>query len=267
MAAMSSLRSHIKVSDDLSDVLIAKPKTAIIKGIGPLIIAVQMSCQSALILTEHKQYRDALVAARTIFLTVVTVCFMCAEGEATAQRAFRHAGQKAYRDLDQHATVNGISLFQRWEGNSEIPQEHKAALKDAVEEFTSGKGREKNWTDESLAKQLDSIARKYGDRLAGFLAFARLFIHRHASEIAHGSLFSMWWYLGFTVPGEYAQVSGDFELITRDKAVNALFILNFCVYTMIAVVSKEYSQEQFERRSDAILRELITIFTPGRRNK
>jgi hypothetical protein len=191
---------------------------------------------------------------------------MCAsyvlEGQHMAERAGRHVIQKAFRDLNARTTINNLTMFMKWDGALEL--DRFPEVKAAIKEFTSKKGKEKNWSEETLAGQLNSVAKKYGDRIGGFLAFTRLFMHRNASEIAHGSLFSIWWYLGFTVPGEYPVVSEDFELITRDKAALALFVLNFCVYTMIAVVSKEHSQVQFERRSDAVLREMLMIFDPKR---
>ena len=132
-----------------------------------------------------------------------------------------------------------------------------------LKNFTTKAGKEKRaWTDENTEQQLGAVVKKYGGRLGGFLAFGLLTIYRHASEIAHGTLFSMWWKLGFTNPGEWPESSQDLDANVRDKAVLAIFTLNFCLYALIAVVSNEYRLRALEGESARVLQELLAVFRP-----
>ena len=89
-AVLSALRNQSRILDKLTDSLLLEPQTEITKAIGPLIVATHGSCESTILLSKHAKFADALVTARTVLTTAINICFICAKGEAAAERAVRH---------------------------------------------------------------------------------------------------------------------------------------------------------------------------------
>ena len=82
----------------------------------PLLYSIKDSCDSISFLAERGKTRDCFVLARTVFETIVNVCFISAKGDEGAERAKRHAVQKSYRDLQRELNINGQKLTVAWSG-------------------------------------------------------------------------------------------------------------------------------------------------------
>jgi hypothetical protein len=256
--ALSGLRGQLDTLEKLFESIIATGEplrgNAVMRAVLPLLVNLSSSCDSVVTLARIPHYGDAWVAARTAFLTIINICFIAAKGEAAADRAWRHAYQKGYRDLDRTVSINDIRWLLRWEGKGAIDLNQMPELKHAIEEFSTKSGKEKTaWTEEALDEQIAAIDKKFGGELATRLAFGRLVIYRHASEFAHGTLFSWLWQLGFTTPGGEPKLSSDFEDTPRDNALIALVALSVCVQAAIEIVSKVVSNTEFPKQSRQML--------------
>jgi hypothetical protein len=202
-----------------------------------MIYAISDSCDTLGVLVQNGRIRDAFVTGRTIYLTIVNACFMCAEGDTSAERALRHAQQKAYRDLHREAKVNERRFELRYLGTvSPDP-----SLLKAVQEFTGSRGQEvREWTSESVTGQLERIDSKYGGILADVLMLGFILIYRHSSEIAHGTLFGTLWSLGVTEPRKTL----DYSKAASDHAVGTLgsllYLLNSRIFTLVDILAKEF---------------------------
>jgi len=210
------------------------------------------SCRSVRVLIQHGSFRDTFVAARTAFLTLVNVCFICAEGEQTAERAFRHAAQRAFKNLDRTEKAGEIRVSVKFSGVPDLKSNPELA--EMVREFEHSRGG--NWTDKTLSKQLAAIEQKYGARITSFLLFGVDAIHRQASEIAHGTVYSVMWHFGMFAPG--SQGAPDQRAIFRqEQLITLLFVLNLCLHAGIVVVTREFSLLSEREETDSIVRELL----------
>ncbi len=200
------------------------------------------SSQTLVILTEHQRSRDAMVVARTAFENIVNICFMCAQGEPIAEQALRHAMQRSYRELlKREIKIKGLTASVQFTGKAE-PSE---GLKDALAEFTRKDGRERrNWTDKSISDRIQIIHDKYGGTIGQTLLMTLLAIYRDASEVAHGTLFSVMWALGVTGSNlreeqiQKAERRMDLEL---ERSGFLLFLIINCLWASTRVLAQEFA--------------------------
>jgi hypothetical protein len=232
-AMLSGSRKHIVLLANVIDRMCADKLTDLGSVISTMFASVTDSCGSLLLLSEHRKFRDCLVTARTIYLTIVNICFICAKGKIAADRAIRHANQKAYRDFNRELSINDNRMTIRATGIVDLDQ--LPELKAAMAEFTSRKGRERRaWSEENLEQQLETIDRKYGKKVSMMLLFGFTF-YRHASEVAHGTLFGTLWALG-TFAG---QPPKDLVSYERGHLLTILLRLACCLTALISVVERE----------------------------
>lgn len=156
----------------------------------------------------QKKLRDSYVIVRVIYETSLNACFILTAPDTLALRASRHAKQKALRNVIRAIEVAGETIFKvQIESAEEILQhpEHRKWL----EEFTTKSGREiSSWTPENVPQRLDAIYRKFGPADSRGLMFG-LLLYRHASEIAHGTLFGTLFSWGAMELGTPLNSSGD----------------------------------------------------------
>lgn len=160
----------------------------------------------------------------------MNVCYICAEGEAAAARAERHAEQKAVRDLDRESSVGGQTIRLRSAAREAL--RFPGELAESIDEFTARSGREKGWTDLSVDARCERVGQVLGDKVLTPLHWARFAVYRHSSEILHGTFFSAVFFLGLTDP-KGAPTSRD-DLLDRISGQH-LMILMAAVLSLVAV--------------------------------
>ena len=176
------------------------------------------------------QSRDCFSICRSIVELAVNVCYICAEGDAAAQRAERHAQQKAVRDLDRESSVGGQTIRLRHLATQsfDVPAE----LTKSMDEFTSRAGREKGWTDLSVDARCERVGEILGAKVLTPLHWARFAVYRHSSEILHGTFFSAIFFMGLTDPkGAPASLDQWIERIAGQH----LMVLMSAVLALVAV--------------------------------
>jgi len=246
----------VRLGNELAD-----EKEALASSVLSLMMpAIADSCGSLAFLIPNHRFRDAFVTGRTIYLTILNGCFICSQGNQRAERALRHASQKAYRDLRREFKLNDQTIVL---GAMSMPDsDSDPRLSAALREYTGRKGREiTQWTPESVADQLGKIDSKYGGKVGAMLALAMMVIYRHASEVAHGTLFGVLWSIGAT-----DKKASSIEEFTenRDRHWSSslamlLFSLNVSVWALFKIVAKEFpSRHPLYEESDVLLRELIS---------
>ena len=137
----------------------------------------------------------------------VNISFIMARGKEAAERADRHAQVKAYRDLRREWDSGGWQMSVGY--SATLPAEEVTRLDTMAVEFTSPKGREKDWTPETLKQRLDAIAAVFPRTAMISLDASAFNIYRHASEVVHGSYYSALYFWGLTSPGRSAPRSKD----------------------------------------------------------
>lgn len=167
----------------------------------PLLNTIRDSAESLLVLSQYMKLRDCYVISRTIFETTLNTLHILTGHEDIVDRAHKHALQKSVRDLDRVLELNelGIQI-----GNKlDIQIDSFPEIKEAIEDYTSKSGREiTKWTPESIVKRIEIIEEKFGRSVAHILNIAFFAIYRHASEIAHGTVFGALFSIGkYQPPG------------------------------------------------------------------
>jgi hypothetical protein len=200
-----------------------------------MVYVLVQTCESIVLLSEKGYSRDSYILARTLFESIVNVCFICAQGEAAANRAIRHAKQKSYRDLKRELVINERVFTLEWLAHVDI--EKDLDLKDALGEFTSKKGREiTDWTPETLLEQVKIVDAHYGEEVGVRLQFAFAMIYRHASEYIHGTFFGALHAFGLTDP---ISPHEDVEAKRRSDLNSLLLMLTTAIIGMTVTISKE----------------------------
>ena len=224
---------------DLLAQMVGETDNACVPVLSFMVSGIYDSCGTLWHLVPNGRFRDAFVTGRTIFLTVLNACFICAQGKRSAERALRHAKQKAYRDMNRELRINDLSVVLACSDRAPI----NADLDAAIREFTDRRGQEvKQWTPESVNRQIEIIENKYGKRVGALLILAMLSTYRHASEIAHGTLFGTLWTYGLTesAPTSTAELTEGRVNLWNSALYALLYTLNTAIMCLFEITSKEF---------------------------
>jgi hypothetical protein len=162
-----------------------------------LLFSIFDSCKSLLILIPQYQVRDSYLTARTIFELTLNIGYLSAEGKPALEKAQKHMQQKAYRDLERELSIESMNVSVKTLGLENL--KISAELRQALDEYTTQKGHEvRAWTGENAFRKIEIISGKYGQRVKDILNIGLFNIYRHSSEIAHGTLFGLFYIIGGT---------------------------------------------------------------------
>lgn len=224
-----------------------------------MIQGVGSSCHTVYVLSDGNELhvRDCFTVARSIVEGIINVCFILAKGDIAAQRATDHAMQKSFRDLQREVTSQ--NTFVRLEHRGRPDPSAIEGLEKALAQWTNKKGREiSTWTPESLVERINVVGEKFGKEVERNLVYAFFGIYRHASEIAHGTLFGSLFFFGAT-----QGIDKDLEQVRFAIASHLFGILDAIVTgnaALITTVGKAYAAEAlFGSEIDNLFRELTEI--------
>ncbi len=217
----------------------------------PLFYSIIDSSETISFLTEKGKLRDVYIIARTVFETTVNTCFICSKGDTAALKAKRHAQQKTYRDYERELEINSKKLKFKWKGKDYLSITDE--LKSALQEFTTKSGKEvSSWTPETVKDRIQIIAKKYGDDVGARLQFGLFSIYRHASEIAHGTLFGALFILGYTDPKSPTS-SDDLRIRQLEYLSIILLMLGLSLSALLFVVEGEMGTDELTKVSTELL--------------
>jgi hypothetical protein len=188
--------------------------------------------------------RDCFPIARSAVETLINAGYVLAGGEQLAEKSIRHTQQKSYRDLEKKV---GRGEYRIHITAAPLPAiDDQAALKNALEEFTNARGREKNWTDDSVSMRIEKIAQALGVIPAtGFLG-AYALVYADGSEIIHGSLFGIQlFYRGRAKPPENVD---DFRALTAQHLEGILFAVFLALNSYLRAFCMLQQFKTFDKR-------------------
>lgn len=250
-----ALREHIRLLDALIAVLVEHESASSLRAeakllpksiasvLTPMLQAAGSSSNTLASLSKAPglHTRDCYSIARSIIETAINACFIIAEGEPAAERAARHALQKSYRDLKRESVVGDSVIRLVYGGVPDVTD--IAGLREDMDEFTSGAGREKGWTDLSVNDRISRTGAVLGPSIATSLHWARFAVYRHSSEILHGTLFGALYFLGLTLPRRPESLAEFTESVGRQH----MMILLACVLALSGVVASFHVAYGFAR--------------------
>lgn len=227
------------VADKLLADVISRTKATDSSRVGvlyPFLDSVQESASSLRILATRQALRDSYVIARVIYETAINACFLLTKPVELSARANVHAKQKTLRNLVRRIEIAGTSLFEfKFDGADELMQE--PAHKQWLDEFTSKSGREiTSWTPENVQQRLEAVHQTFGAEVTRGLAFG-LLLYRHASEIAHGTLYGTLFSWGAAEPNRPLKSPSDLGIFRRAELRHLLKLVCFTLESLIRVSS------------------------------
>lgn len=209
----------------------------------PMLDAACGSTATLISLAEPHNIRDGYVIARVVYETLVNCCFIVSKGDDAAERAWRHARQKALRDLDRTIAIAGREAMKvRWSGVEQALAEPRN--QELLAEFTSRSGREITaWTPENVKERLEAVYERFGEQRTKGMLFG-LLLYRHASEIAHGTLYGALFILGATDPKGAPKSIQALHDYRTDHSRMLLMLTGFGIESSIQVLAPEVQAER-----------------------
>lgn len=162
----------------------------------PLFSSIIEDAISLDILASNSRLNQSYIISRALLERVINFCYLLYASDEEYSSFVDYTKNKAARSLSRKIETNGtrkVSL-EFSGGNFELPQDYK----DAVERFTSERGREiPRWTKLSVDKRADFLDKKTGKNLLLHI----LMIYSDASEALHGTIYGSLFHLGVYNPG------------------------------------------------------------------
>ena len=207
------------------------------------------------LLAREEKMRDTYVLSRTSYETMLNACYMMAEGDEAAERAYKHVLQKSWRDLDRELVINDTAVYIRH--SAQVDPSEDPDLHDAIDEFTTKRGREiTSWTPQSLKDRIEKVGLKYGKDAVTGLQFGLLAIYRHASDISHGTLFGSMFAVGITQPCGPPKSPSELVQYQRSNLCMLLTMLGGVIDSLLRILGQELDRTDFVDRSNRAVADL-----------
>jgi hypothetical protein len=153
-----------------------------------ILASLRASMGSALLLASqpHQEMhgKDLLPIARGIIEGCINTAYIMASGRDVAQKALEHSIYKGFRNTDKTFGSDSLKMSIK-----RIPgiQPSDELLK-VIDQFTSKKGRSKNWTNHSVPERIAVIENSFKTSIATAFLTSYATIYGEASEVIHGSV-------------------------------------------------------------------------------
>lgn len=215
----------------------------------PFLDSAYESLESLGVLVEQHKLRDAYVISRVVYETSLNACFLITDPQVLALRAYTHAKQKALRSLVRAIEISGEKIFQfKPEGVEALMQHPKH--KEWLDEFTSKSGREvTSWTPENISQRLEAVYLKFGANTTRGLAFG-LLLYRHASEIAHGTLFGTLYSWGAMEVGKPLSNPGEMGEFRKKELCHIMKLTSFSLESVIRIIGTQLGVEDLSEAAE-----------------
>ncbi|MBV1838456.1 hypothetical protein KUA11_14725 [Acetobacter estunensis] len=111
-----------------------------------------------------------------------------------------------------------------------------------MDEFTSKSGREiASWTPENVYARLKVIYLQFGDSITRGLVFGML-LYRHASEIAHGTLYGILYSWGAMEINRSPNTPDDIAMFRRLELRHILRLISYSLESFVRIFSVKFDQ-------------------------
>jgi Family of unknown function (DUF5677) len=213
---------HLLNEDECGRAPLPSGEPDINRVIKALMHMIGISAHSLLKLTDEVGLgaKDGYPLARAIIEGAVNIAYLMANDPEVSRKAQRHAEVRAFRDLSRQEVIGGWTINAGYRGL--IPSDEVKRLEAMAAEFTTTKGREKDWTDLSVRQRLDAAALVFKSTALLSLNVSVFNIYRHASEVMHGSYYGALMIWGLTVPGPPKTERDAFRLVFVDHQFSVL---------------------------------------------
>lgn len=165
--------------------------------IHPLYSSIIEDCISIRLLGQNGRLNQAYILARAFLERMINYCFLQLAPDDEYENYIDYSKNKAGRRLSRSIEVYGEvkAKLEYRKGEYELPSD----IREAIEKFTSEKGREKTrWTKLGLPERAAVLEKETGK---SGLFMHLLSIYGDASEAIHGTLYGALFHFGVYDPG------------------------------------------------------------------
>ena len=250
---------HLLNEDECGRAPLPAGEPDINRVIKALMHMIGISAHSLLKLTDEVGLgaKDGYPLARTIIEGAINVAYLMANGPEISRKAQRHAEVRAFRDLSRQEWIGGWTIKAGYRG--QIPADEVQRLQAMTAEFTTAKGREKDWTDLSVRQRLDAAAAVFKNTALLSLNVSVFNIYRHASEVMHGSYYGALMIWGLTVPGPPKTERDAFRLVFVDHQFSALMSAIFAFASVVECFGQYAGVPSLKVGVDEVLERLAKL--------
>lgn len=200
--------------------------------------------------------RDCYSIARSVVELAANICYVVASGPEAADRASRHARQKAFRDMARESKVGSTVIKLNFQGAPDPSTID--GLEEEIEEFTSRGGREKGWIDGSIDDRIAAVE-ELSPRAMTALHWARFAIYRHSSEVLHGTYFSALHFFGLTTPSGGPRSQEEMQEALGQHHMLVLMAATLALSAVVQSFHAAYGFRAAQDRDDALMQALRSI--------
>ena len=201
--------------------------------------------------------KDGYPLARSIIEGAVNSAYLMASEPDVARKARRHAEVRAFQDMTRNIELGPVAFRVGYE--SHLPAAEKQRLEEMASEFTTSKGRPKDWTDLKLNQRLDVVASVFPKTALISLGASYFNIYRHASEVVHGSYYGALMIWGTTAPNNLPITRDDFRLIFLDHQFSTLVSAIFAFSGLVECFSAYAKIPRFKTTANDSLEQLARL--------
>jgi len=230
----------------------------------PLLFSIHHTGISISVLSRHLHINECYILARSFLERLIIYIYLFSCDESEYSRYISYTKQKGYRVLNRSFVAGDSEVRLKWSGIIDLEKEPD--LKEAVNTFTSEKGKPKTrWTSQSLSKMIQSIASR-GKLEIGYMMLAILWIYEDASEALHGTLYGSTFHIG-TFIGKIPSSKEELKK-TWNEQFSALFLaLGTCMHTLIQSFHKVANVDDILSNSKDNLRTISIAMKEMRGNQ
>lgn len=215
----------------------------VVKAAIKILASIRSSTSTVLLLasqpTKEMYGKDTLPIARSIIEGSINTAYIMASGREVALRAIEHSVFKGFKNTDQCYGKGDLKF-----NIKKIPEitPSKELLR-LIDQFTSKKGRAKNWTDHSVPERIAIIENSFKTSVAAALLTAYSTIYTSASEVVHGSVTGAEIGNGTIAFSNYPRTDMDHENVQRAHVQGSLLS---CFISIQGVLEAFCSYSGFE---------------------
>lgn len=227
-----------------------------IKSLYHLLMSIYITGNAINLLALNNFLSESYMLARALLEKLINYMYVLVCEEDEYQKYLNYTKQKGYRILNRSFIVGDQKAELKWSGSVNL--DDNPELRDAVNQFTSGKGKAiTRWTSLSLSERLAIIRDKGKIKIEG-LMLSTLGIYDDASEALHGTLYGSAFHFGF-FEGNIPRKVEDLAETYRNRLLSLFFALGTSIASLFEVVSYVYPIEKSKdiaKQSQTHLREL-----------
>lgn len=230
----------------------------------PLLFSIHHTGISISLLSSHLHINECYILARSFLERLIIYIYLYSCDESEYSRYISYTKQKGYRVLNRSFVAGDSEVRLKWSGIIDLEKEQD--LKEAVNTFTSEKGKPKTrWTSQSLSKMIQSIESR-GKLEIGYMMLAILWIYEDASEALHGTLYGSTFHIG-TFIGKIPSSKEELKKNWNEQ-FSALFLaLGTCMHTLIQSFHKVANVDDILSNSKDNLRTISIAMKEMRDNQ